>query len=262
MNLNNYDLDKLNSLTKYPSIPTMHKLGEKGRLLEELYVQFDEGEPLLYTEKIDGTNARILGVQTPEGFDYFIGSREELLYAKGDRIYNPSQGIVETVRGVADQIIDEGDALVVFYGEAYGGRIGGGAKHYRGSEEELTGFRLFDVVIIPFDLAEKLLAGTRESIAAWRDGGGQTFLVESALIEVATKLGMQTTPRLSAAPLVTSSIAATQEWLQATIQTTHAPLLQVGAGLAEGIVVRTPDRQKIAKLRFEDYRRSTAKVGR
>ncbi len=30
------DLKKINSLTKYPSILTYHKLGERGRLTEEL----------------------------------------------------------------------------------------------------------------------------------------------------------------------------------------------------------------------------------
>ncbi|MBW4637687.1 MAG: hypothetical protein KME05_05520 [Gloeocapsa sp. UFS-A4-WI-NPMV-4B04] len=58
-------------MTKYPSIPTYHPLGNKGVLLEEA-VSF-EGEVVL-TEKIDATNSRIillpngnfvLGIDTP-----------------------------------------------------------------------------------------------------------------------------------------------------------------------------------------------------
>jgi hypothetical protein len=78
------DLDVLNSVTKYPSIPTYHALDpSNGGLLEE---------PVEYTgqvigsEKIDGCNGRI--VSLPD-HTYLIGSREELLYAKGDLIGNP-----------------------------------------------------------------------------------------------------------------------------------------------------------------------------
>ena len=37
------DLDKLNSLTKYPSIPTYHKIGDKG-ILQEENIHFGEDE--------------------------------------------------------------------------------------------------------------------------------------------------------------------------------------------------------------------------
>ncbi len=73
--LRSCDLNKLNSMTKYPSIPTYHALGDKGALLEQT-VSFD-GEIIL-TEKIDGTNSRI--VLLPDG-NFVLGSREELLFA-------------------------------------------------------------------------------------------------------------------------------------------------------------------------------------
>ncbi len=73
-------------MTKYPSIPTYHALDPRnGGLLDET-VPFTG--TVLATEKVDGTNARI--VQLPDG-GYLLGSREELLYAKGDLIGNPSQ---------------------------------------------------------------------------------------------------------------------------------------------------------------------------
>lgn len=73
------DLGGLNSLTKYPSIPTYHSLDpSNGNLLDDR-VGFTA--PVIGTEKIDGTNARIISL--PDG-SYLLGSREELLYAKGD----------------------------------------------------------------------------------------------------------------------------------------------------------------------------------
>ena len=74
--LKTVDLSKINSLTKYPSIPTYHKLDPKnGSLLEEA-LNFQG--TLIATEKVDGTNARIICL--PDG-NYLLGSREELLYA-------------------------------------------------------------------------------------------------------------------------------------------------------------------------------------
>ncbi|WP_236142941.1 RNA ligase family protein [Nostoc sp. CMAA1605] len=105
--LRSCDLNKLNSLTKYPSIPTYHALGEKGKLLEET-VTFD-GEVIL-TEKVDGTNSRI--ILLPDG-NYVLGSREELLFAKGDLIGNPALGIVNSLKGVADLLPQSQDCITV-----------------------------------------------------------------------------------------------------------------------------------------------------
>jgi ATP-dependent RNA circularization protein (DNA/RNA ligase family) len=44
-------------MTKYPSIPTYHTLGDKGILLEET-ISFDS--EVILTEKVDGTNSRII----------------------------------------------------------------------------------------------------------------------------------------------------------------------------------------------------------
>jgi hypothetical protein len=74
-----FDLRKLNSATEYPSIPTYHALGERGVLLND-HVSF-HGQGIVATEKVDGTNSRI--TLMPDGC-YLVGSREELLHAKGD----------------------------------------------------------------------------------------------------------------------------------------------------------------------------------
>lgn len=57
--------------------------------------------PVTLTEKVDGTNSRIIVL--PDG-SYLIGSREELLYARGDLIGNPALGIVDALRDVAENL--------------------------------------------------------------------------------------------------------------------------------------------------------------
>jgi len=175
------DLNKLNSMTKYPSILTYHKLGEKGRLLDEVQVEFDC--PVIVTEKIDGVNARI--ILFPDGF-YIIGSREELLYGRGDLIGNPQLGIVDELKPVAQNLTTP-NVLTVCYFEVYGGSVTKNSKQY--TNEKRMGHRLFDIVEIPnFEYFYHLPI---EQIASWRDNGGQKFLSESELHEIQLKL----TPR-------------------------------------------------------------------
>ncbi|HJU39830.1 MAG TPA: hypothetical protein VJ724_09680 [Tahibacter sp.] len=113
------DLQRLNSLTKYPSIPTYHTLDPKNGGLVEEAVRF--AGDVVATEKIDGTNARL--VCLPDG-SYVLGSREELLYARGDLIGNPALGIVEALKPLAESLAHpvSASAITVFYAEVYGGR--------------------------------------------------------------------------------------------------------------------------------------------
>lgn len=63
-------LRAVNSMTKYPSIPTYHALDTKnGCLLGETVPL---AGPVILTEKVDGTNARIIAL--PDG-SWIIGSR-------------------------------------------------------------------------------------------------------------------------------------------------------------------------------------------
>jgi hypothetical protein len=113
------NLRQLNSATKYPSIPTYH-LTERGELTAER-VAFPG--PVLVTEKVDGTNARI--ILTPDG-EFVIGSRENLLAARGDLIGDPAMGIVEHLRATAETFVAARSQVTVFYGELYGAKISPG----------------------------------------------------------------------------------------------------------------------------------------
>ncbi len=243
------DLKALNSLTKYPSIPTYHELDPRNGGLTETVIPF--AGPVLGTEKVDGTNSRI--VVLPDG-NYLLGSREELLYARGDLIGNPAQGIVAGLREVADALPDQelpADTLRVYYLELYGGKIGGQAKQY--STRGAIGWRLFDVAEVG-DLQERL-DWPAQRIAAWRDGGGQSYATEEELQAVTA---FDLTPRLFTVDgaQLPADVAGMHAFLGERLPETLVALDDSGQGRPEGIVLRAPDRSVIAKARFQDYERT------
>ena len=73
-----FGLEKIDNFSKYPSIETLHVIGERGGVTDKLVN--DESFPnddIVVTEKIDGTNMRIICV----GDDYLIGTRKNLVFA-------------------------------------------------------------------------------------------------------------------------------------------------------------------------------------
>lgn len=250
------NLRALNSLTKYPSIPTYHELDPRNGNLTEEAIGFTG--TVIGTEKVDGTNARII-LLPPDDGGYLLGSREHLLYANGDLIGDPTLGIVEHLRSVADGMsrlggYGHGDTAFVYYLELYGGKIGGQAKQY--STQGAVGWRLFDVATI--DNLEEKLTWAPERISTWRDNGGQRFADETTLQHDAHAAGLDLTPRLfstfgAALPQTLTGMA---ELLGAHLSGTLVALDDSAKGAAEGIVLRAPDRSVIAKARFQDYERT------
>ncbi len=159
--------EKLNTLTKYPSILTLHQLGNKGVLLDGFTTPI-HGEKMYATEKVDGTNVRILSF----GGEFIFGSREFLLCHNDDLFYDPSQGIVEYLRSIdVESLCGTTDKLIVFYGEMYGGKVHANSKNYGTSS---VGFRLFDVVIYD-DLC--ILDKSLPEISRWREHETEQGLV-------------------------------------------------------------------------------------
>lgn len=241
------DLDALNSATKYPSIETYHRLGERGALTE-VVTEFQG--TVIGTEKVDGTNSRVICL--PDG-SWLLGSREELLCAKGDLIGNPAQGIVAALREFAESQPAE-DVVRVYFLELYGGKVTAASKQYTG--HRAVGYRLFDMVVLPD--YEAVLAKSVPQISSWRDAGGQPFAAEPELVAAAAHTGLELTPRLFTlnAEALPRDIDATRDFLAAHLPETRCGLDEDRAGSAEGIVLRTPDRSIIAKARFEDYDRT------
>lgn len=246
------NLAAINSLTKYPSIPTYHKLDPRNGTLLEEPVPFDG--MVIGTEKIDGVNGRI--VLLPDG-TYLIGSRENLLYAQGDLIGDRSHGIVDALRPVADSIGSyngHGGAIQVLYLEVYGGRkLTGASPQYTSTGQ--VGVRLFDAALIPD--AVDMLDWPAERIAAWRDNGGQPFLNEDELDACAGSASVDTVPCLFAMNAV--DLPTDVEGMAKALAT-WLPASTVGldrdGGRAEGVVLRTFDRGTIAKVRFQNYERT------
>lgn len=244
------DLGTLNSATKYPSIETYHELNPaNGCLLEDKPMAF--GGLVILTEKVDGTNGRVIVM--PDG-DWFIGSREELLHACGDRIENPALGIVPALLPLAPTLVRSPSGIRVYFLEVYGHKIGGSARQYTASGS--TAYRLFDVTDVPLSVPEEM---TREQISRWREHGGQAFMREPELTRIASSHGgIPLVPRLGtvSGPDLPRSLEETQKFLAGRADHTRVALDEGAKGVAEGIVLRTVDRGTIAKARFQDYDRT------
>ena len=243
-------LDKLNTATKYPSIPTYHALGERGCLTEEVLVDFSNEPEVIYTEKVDGTNAPF--IYFPFNDTYIVGSREDLLYYSEDLIKNDSQGIVDRLIVAQGSMVPPAydAAFWVFYGEVYGHKIGKAAKNYTLTGK--TGFRLFDAIVFPPEEYFNSLPDDLSKLSLWRERGGQIYMMEEDL----PYIFKETTPRLHAKSPLPTSIEDTYEWLKEILPGNTLVPLDGEGGKPEGVVVRTPDRSKIAKIRFEDYERT------
>lgn len=250
--LRSLDLGVLNSATKYPSIPTYHQLDPANGMLLPEPTEFT-GQ-VIATEKVDGTNGRI--IMLPSG-EYVIGSREELLYASGDLIGNPALGIVQALRPVADDLSAPERGLRVLFLEVYGGKVTGASKQYTGSRQ--VGHRLFDVAEIP----DEALTWSREKLSTWREAGGQPFLLEGEFLEFAFVEGLDWVPRLDtlrADEDLPTGLADTRACLADLLPTTRVALDDDAGGQPEGIVFRSLDRSVIAKARFQDYDRTLRKL--
>lgn len=246
------DLAKLNSATKYPSILTYHEMGERGRLKDVVQVPFPADQPLRITEKVDGANGRV--VILPDGpRPYIIGSREEFLFAKGDLIWSTMYEIKATLEPIAEHLGETSGCFLVFFFEVYGAVLPA-AKQYTNGKS--MGARLFDVATIPVEILEKPI----EQIASWRDHGGQTFLSDVIVGDMAMateqvqRVHSWFTKPIGDLQAPPTSLQDTYEWLK-QFEKSHCDL-GGGQGRAEGVVVRTADRKTIAKIRFEDYERT------
>lgn len=138
------------------------------------------------------------------------------------------------------------------YGEVYGGKVTAASKAYTSSGA--VGFRVFDAQVFDGDAFGEMLRWEPAKIAAWRDSGGQQWMKWADVRHLAGQVGAHTVPVVATmAGFAAASPGAVLEWMRETITSTHAGI--DAQGRPEGFVVRTADRSRIAKLRFEDYER-------
>lgn len=252
---------KFNSMTKYPSILTYHSLGDRGSLVDSLVEEKSfSDEKVFITEKVDGTNSRLILFTDRSGYiiDYLIGSREDILYAMGDRIINPSQGIVVQLKKVADMLITNNvslfkDSVICLYGETFGGNINGFKQYTSRSEFSI---RFFDMWHMPLnDVFDNILLSLSvEEISSWRKNDGQPFVSVDELRSFCSRFNLNMVPYISIVNglSIPNSLQGTWNWMQ-QFKNSVATLDEKAVGFSEGVVLRTNTRSLIRKLRFEDY---------
>ena len=242
--------DKINTLTKYPSILTLHKFGEKGRLTNTLTTNI-EGEQMYASEKIDGTNVRIICL----GDEFLVGSRKCILHYSEDFYWDEAMGIVNQFYQLNIPVIKP-DKLTIVYGELFGGKITAHSKNYG---KEKHGFRVFDIAVIE-DLS--ILEKSIPEISSWRESAldvsvnetlkyGQGFITLDSL----EKFPYELVPKVEF-ELKNFEHQTVLDALNKYIPTTQVALSETAKMGTEGVILRNADRTKIVKLRFEDYRRT------
>jgi hypothetical protein len=265
--LRSFDVQqRLNSLTKYPSIPTFHEMDLNTGMLDGSKPVDFGGQLVSVTEKIDGTNARIIvfsGKQTLHDVPtWIIGSRENLLTADMDWIRNPELGIVAELAKTADDLcyaVDRDAPVRVYFFEVYGGRIGGAWKNYNKSGEAF-GHRLFDVIEFPDDMFAEVMSRPREHISSWRQHGGQPFVGWDRMLEIAQETNLQRVPtiehRIDPRGIAFDGLQHTLTTLESWFPGGSEAVLESGAqNRPEGVVFKSLNNPRVtAKLRFQDYR--------
>jgi hypothetical protein len=239
---------KINSLTKYPSILTLHKIGEKGRLTNELTTDLG-GEQMYATEKIDGTNVRLVCW----GNEYLIGSREFVLHYCQDLYFDTAQGIVEGIKELKTKMLST-NTLTVVYGELFGGKMSSNSKQY-GTEK--LGFRVFDIAQFS-DLS--ILDQNLDEISRWREYEtakgiiyGQKFFNNDELSFYSNDFQLVPSVKFDLGDYSHKTILTN---LYQYLPETQVALSSSALKRPEGLVLRNHNRSKIVKLRFEDYERT------
>lgn len=253
--INLVDRTKLNVITQYPRIPNYHRHDEKGRPTPELEVDFGD-EPVIATELINGVHARL--VVFPGG--YVIGDRYSHLYFYGSEEVNNRLGIVRILKPLADRIWQGhvSTCLTVYYFEVFGGTINEASRNYTGRAR--LAYRLIDCALIPkYDL---LLTKTVGEIEKYKAEEGYVFLEEYSLSSVAMHLGIEMAPGMfelnidNALPIYITKLPPDLKETYKMLSTFSASVCVLDShakGLSEGLILRTPKRDKIAKLRLEEY---------
>lgn len=251
---------KLNSATKYPAIPTYHTMDAKTGMLSEPVIDFGD-QMVQVSEKIDGTNARIVVLPPSPGFwpHWAIGSRENLLSCSGDWFINPELGIVEELAETAERLRSLarlGDPVRVYFFEVYGGDIGQNAKQYT-KDKTAFGHRLFDVIEFDDELFMKTMSHSREEISGWRQRGNQPFVGWHDFLAISQELNLVRAPvidRRWESENLPVRLQDALDWMTELLPGgTEAKLNWDAQGRAEGVVLKSHNRGVTAKLRFQDY---------
>lgn len=262
--------EKINTFTKYASILTMHQLWDKWVLKDELTTDIS-WETMYATEKIDGTNVRIVYYK----WEYLVGSRDEILYYSEDLYYAQNLGIVDRLHHIIEQELwtpelwdwiwnsvslseeNSDENMYIFYGELFGGNIGKYWKEYGGKND--FWFRLFDIVEVKPEEFE-IMYEELPRVSSWREHSigtaleyGQNFL---SVHDRESRF-----PHFQYVPTLELNFESYEhnhvlEKLEEVLPETMVKLTDDWLGQSEWVVLRNHNRTKIVKVRFQDYKRT------
>jgi hypothetical protein len=225
----------------YPKIDTLFKRDENFTVTDELTrVEYGLINSWIVTEKIDGTNVRLIWTRQPYGIGLPLSRPQYRIEGKSDDA-QLHVGLLTALTDLCAAMQDEVAAIMeefglrtyVLFGEGYGAKIQSGG-YYRADQ----GFILFDV-----------LAGT-----AWLD--------DSQISETAVRLGIDRVPVLHA-PNDPTTVLWTLDKIVNFVRPGYISLTALieNHRHAEGIVARPPvplyDRRGhriMFKLKERDYR--------
>ncbi len=255
--------EKVNSMTKYPSIPPLFGRDPDSKNAAEFP---PEGQELIVREKIDGCNVRL--VIFPGAFEklYFgeegitditqwvVGTRIEFIHSNTSAFTRASEyKILQALPSPRHLLLHYADRLdfTVFYFEVFGGNISH-SHNYTSKNVGAVGIRLLDVLIVTKWL-RLLREHTAEEIAAWRGQGRQEFVSEEKLEWFSKEIEIPLCPRIEGLELHRSA-EKTRESLFETVKKTACRLDEDGFdGQPEGVVLRTRDRSWMAKLKHQYF---------
>jgi hypothetical protein len=251
-----FTLAKLDTATKYPSIETYHKLGERGRLLDELNHQWPDDEIVHVSEKIDGMNGRLIflpGRNAP----WIAGTRDQLVAASSDVIWDNAQGVAGALLGpnapkpwMLPNYILEDSYVFVTYFEVYGHKSTPHWNEYSPDGREPM-IRLFDAQFFQQDWLQNFKSV--EDVARSRDSDGGIWFVKDMLENLAEALNVRCVPDLWTGPGadLPKDVLNMDRFMFGLGRDTKAGVN--GSGRSEGIVLRTAGRKVIAKARRQSY---------
>ena len=211
-------------MTEYAKIETLYNRDPKTFKVipgEFRLAEFNNIKEWIVTEKIDGTNIRVIWYADTKGL-FFCG--------RTDAAQIPTNLMVYLQETFKPEMFSEFDKDIILFGEGYGEKIQKGGGNYRKG----VSFRLFDVLI-----------------GAW-------WLEPENVAEIAYMLGIKTVPSLGK---ITNLPESNGDLMLITDMHSHTAYEDGGAGMIpEGIVARTKPllftrkgERLVWKLKFKDF---------
>lgn len=201
----------------YPHIDSVYKRDERGRFMEGEFstpeFEFLADKPWQWTEKIDGTNIRVMWYPqgstktTPDGANDRLGPLVEF-GGKTDNAQIPAKliAVLQNLFPVEKMQAAFPDNPMCLYGEGYGAGIQKGGGNYRPDQS----FILFDVKI------------------------GNWWLLRKDIEDIAQKLGIDVVPLIEDNPFTLEEVI---EWIADCADDNAGPTTAIGGtALIEGVV--------------------------